>query len=1275
MNQIRFAVLLGMLIGFGAIAGESRGAADLRGLGKIEALCRESGGGKSSWTTLKAGSAELAAACGSKLLADLTGFGDVKIWDGGLPGTNLKLDGTGCWLLGLDGDRVQVLFARDPEGLGALAKQANAENWKPVTPGVHPRWLDRFDNDAFAIGLLGWGKLPKDYRKGADWLGEKQFNLIGDVLNPNIQLAPGVYDFSVADWFAALAKRHGTAYHIYQPWGNPERPAWLWNRTPLPHVSAEPGFVSYPDLDYQKNAVCAAFDPVRPTDAALAASLRGIAAYNAENPDFNNHFGGVEIGHNVMLAIPTYAGDPGAVAAYAAFTGRNPEREKVEIPTMRTFAGWNPETCLDLRGEWQLKADPAGGKTPPDGDAGWSAIRSDDPLLLLYDYYSGSVWLKRNFRAADPAKLNYLHISRNAWHGRVSKVQAAFLNGKPLKDLTHDDPITGDFDECFELGGAVRAGENTIVLKLDGKPVPGYIFLGPKGRWSYPSDDPGLNRLYFDTIEFASRYRMRGIENWLKATRGGDPQGRPQLLMATWDFIDHTFDLCRKYGATAQDTGQGGACWAPWLARYYAARGLPITCEPGNAPGSAWEMRKMMTLYMLLGNEGINALFDAEQYMGNEEVRRWIDANPEVIRSAGKFEMNRPDLGVMRSVRNASRLHFPAVWSWDVSRGELQAAGRTVNLADPSDFEKDRAGAWFDVVFDAASELLTDGEIAGIERFCRNGGTFIAMHETGKHSPERGWSWPVSKLNGLRVVGRSRGGWGKLRFSKEQELWPELRGREIDAWGVVYDWTGADVTGSSLGMEPAASDVEVIAEWADRKPGEGRIAIAARKIGKGRIITLGSTFWREARDRSGRFETDPAARPYLAQLLDALKVPRSSYNNGAKGTADIFSERWRSKNGLYDLYLAAKVNDKEGVRDVALTFAAPDRPQTLREVTANGHPATPFRYEGGKLTLAGLSFEPMQLRMFAAPRRDIARAPLAWLKSLEQRWYRLPEIPADELPPPEVADGNTVSLADGWQMTVGGPVWGEAPPPDHDWKAGRTVKLGAYLTMGVPDEEAVTHFRREFTVPASWRGRRASLVFASQYWFYGIEPQGRLWVNGKPAPVEQPFGDRTNGCFMFDLTPGEKVVLELEVNGALRHKEQLRSRPSGVTGLFFLQSDPVPLKTVPVTGWRAAREVNVLSPFDGKQPGGFLYLETVFQTPSGPSRRIFLEAPDHLGWLMLNGHVISTPGWMRRLDVSNLLRRDGGENRLRWWPLLCKEKPLHNRQLSRTQPLWLAWHP
>lgn len=181
-----------------------------------------------------------------------------------------------------------------------------------------------------------------------------------------------------------------------------------------------------------------------------------------------------------------------------------------------------PETCLDLRGEWQLKADPAGGKTPPDGDAGWSAIRSDDPLLLLYDYYSGSVWLKRNFHAADPAKLNYLHISRNAWHGRVSKVQAAFLNGKPLKDLTHDDPITGDFDECFELGGAVRAGENTIVLKLDGKPVPGYIFLGPKGRWSYPSDDPGLNRLYFDT----HRIRVALPDARHRKLAEGDPRRR-----------------------------------------------------------------------------------------------------------------------------------------------------------------------------------------------------------------------------------------------------------------------------------------------------------------------------------------------------------------------------------------------------------------------------------------------------------------------------------------------------------------------------------------------------------------------------------------------------------------------------------------------------------------------------------------------------------------------------------------------------------------------------
>ena len=49
---------------------------------------------------------------------DLLGFGDLKIVpDSGLPGTVLKLQGAGIWLLGLDGAGFHELFAPTREAL------------------------------------------------------------------------------------------------------------------------------------------------------------------------------------------------------------------------------------------------------------------------------------------------------------------------------------------------------------------------------------------------------------------------------------------------------------------------------------------------------------------------------------------------------------------------------------------------------------------------------------------------------------------------------------------------------------------------------------------------------------------------------------------------------------------------------------------------------------------------------------------------------------------------------------------------------------------------------------------------------------------------------------------------------------------------------------------------------------------------------------------------------------------------------------------------------
>ena len=110
-------------------------------------------------------------------------------------------------------------------------------------------------------------------------------------------------------------------------------------------------------------------------------------------------------------------------------------------------------------------------------------------------------------------------------------------------------------------------------------------------------------------------------------------------------------------------------------------------------------------------------------------------------------------------------------------------------------------------------------------------------------------------------------------------------------------------------------------------------------------------------------------------------------------------------------------------------------------------------------------------------------------------------------------------------------------------------------------------------------------------------------------------------------------------------------KPHGVTGLFYLQATPAPVKSELLPGpWQAAEGFNV---FRAVRPGEkvkCLYFETRFSLPSTwPAKRLFLETQDALGFLVLNGQVLRTPAWMKRLDVSGLVRRDG-ENVLRWVP-------------------------
>ena len=134
------------------------------------------------------------------------------------------------------------------------------------------------------------------------------------------------------------------------------------------------------------------------------------------------------------------------------------------------------------------------------------------------------------------------------------------------------------------------------------------------------------------------------------------------------------------------------------------------------------------------------------------------------------------------------------------------------------------------------------------------------------------------------------------------------------------------------------------------------------------------------------------------------------------------------------------------------------------------------------------------------------------------------------------------------------------------------------------------------------------------------------------------------------------LTIHLDVDGPsksmMRKEQNDLSKPHGVTGLVYLQATAPSVKAYPLAGtWQAASSFNRLLPVKSGKKAKCVYLETRFRLPqTWPARRLHLESPEHLGFLVVNSQVLQTPAWMRRLDISGLVHRDGRENVLRWVP-------------------------
>jgi hypothetical protein len=337
----------------------------------------------------------------------------------------------------------------------------------------------------------------------------------------------------------------------------------------------------------------------------------------------------------------------------------------------------------------------------------------------------------------------------------------------------------------------------------------------------------------------------------------------------------------------------------------------------------------------------------------------------------------------------------------------------------------------------------------------------------------------------------------------------------------------------------------------------------------------------------------------------------------------------------------------------------------------------------GGFTLPPVTLASMESHVYAVPRPDIERAAMYWLGTQENQWRALAPVVPDSAPHPLHFDP-VLPLADGWKLAINqaGDGWTRSGFEDRSW---RTVKLGSFAAMGLP-EDSIAAFRRAILVPTDWSGKVVTLKFNAPDWFWGLEPQAKLWVNGEPAPLPTVTADR-RGSFAFDvssLAKSGKITLALAIDGRIGPQfhtwtTRNRQRPAGATGEFFLEETSQPIKSIALTdGWQAGTDVNVLTPVALGATATYTYLENKFTLPPDwPSKRLYLVSSGALGWVILNGHVIRPAGSDTTLDISYLVNRTE-ENTLRWIPI--KFPDMDSPRLTQVykqpvQDLQLEWLP
>jgi hypothetical protein len=1046
------------------------------------------------------------------------------------------------WVLGRDGNSVVLTPAETAGKLAVPERQS------------YPVYLDYFD-----LRALKFYKKPMQsfLNLGLEnqWDFAKKQGIAGFVLHGmalSRTPAPGITDFTAMDYELGAAAKAGGCVTLCPTIGA-SLPLWLYNLGPENTAKVQSSTVV---SEWQHGVEAGNYESYGPgfdpKHSPILAFQKQVMERYKDHPALGGWqlYRGAPIGDQLGMGMAGVLWDssPGAAAEFKKFLQGQYSLEELGkrwYHDAKKFASWDQVPFLQLMdiigGSWDsdrlvLNDRPWQWRVTPKGEFGKFPV-SDKPWLTIHwppsqrcnylDTGSGYYRLKLDkcdWLAGRTGKTLYL---RAAGYGYDSHYLHAFVNGKPFKSPRFHSFAAKLIGIELPPGTLKGDGSDEIILQTpdgrhrgDGR-IHGPISLSEHPAENFPYSDSGVNAQIIDQKTFQLERLIARNREMFAYGRKLEPN-RPLCISGADKYILRRLaPFFGEQGLAMQSTSID-AFYYPMVADLGRLYGFRFVGEPSAQMAKVEKFDRVFGQQLYLGTAATAIFMDVEQYMRFDKKTGHFSKRAPLLALLGKYEVEMPQVGMLNTT-DTFQLGGPAPWNWYLGRGELQSAHVPNLMISEFELENGKANQ-FKVIVDS-SDVMSPKTVAAIKRYVAQGGTFVALPPSGRHTPLERDRQPLAAISGFKVDHRPMS--GTIRFMDTCPDFPLWQGQSFNGTGNAKDWKARQCAGG-VRLKPRKLDAKVIARWAD-----GSAAIGVRKIDKGKIITLGSGFWRNARDIKGKWLPD-SRNPLLEQLAEQLGVTRSVWADSEK----LWLRKAVTKNGLEDWIVATNVAEAP-IRDVAATisFRLDYEPnQVLDAVTKT---AVTFTYADGVVTLKHVAFTPLETRIFAVSRPESpALALKTWWNEKRTYWQR---GPAPNFPNVEPLPSVTLNL-DSWEMI---------PDPNGDiaasgdWlNAGFRAKSSFHAGNGtwkilipeLKDYEGDMLYRREFRLPKAWRKRLVTFNFEHSTVYETAE----FYLNGKlfmtyDRSKQHPELRSVNSADVSSLLKRRGTnVLAVKVNGGKR---------------------------------------------------------------------------------------------------------------------------------------------